>query len=470
VVRPGLAEGDRLVTSVVAALRSSADVLAGGTEPDLGAIEVAREEHRAARDRWAAEQLRAGRPVEQVLDGLDFDDTLRVVSYLAFAVGGNAITAAGASPAVGDTAVHVLRTIHTHLESPSTVLQGSLRVAIGLGLAVWVARTFDFSHSFWIVLGTIQVLRSNALGTGRTILLAVVGNAIGVVVGGLFAEVAGNHPALMWAAFPIAVFGAAYAATTIGFMLSQAAFTINLIVVFNLISPAGWQIGLVRIEDLVVGALISLVVGLLLWPQGARRELARGLGSSYRSLVAYLDQGFDRVLGFEAASAADPARQTVVRARDRADEAFDTFLTERGVGSSDQETAALLLSSANHAILAGDLLGVIAGPMGYSAAGCADGAREVRGQVRALLGTYVGLANRLSLSRATEPESRVSPGALRDAELNCLRRWQSDAEVGRGAMAVVMAGEWVQNLARLESDLEGAVDTVVEGARKPWWR
>ena len=77
----------------------------------------------------------------------------------------------------------------------------------------------------------------------------------------------------MWTAFPIAVFGAAYAATTIGFMASQAAFTINLIIVFNLISPAGWQVGLVRIEDLLVGALISLVVGVLLWPRGARREL-----------------------------------------------------------------------------------------------------------------------------------------------------------------------------------------------------
>jgi uncharacterized membrane protein YccC len=273
VVRPGLAEGDRLVAAVVAALRSSADVLTGGAEPDLQAIEVAREEHRAARDRWAAEQLRAGRPAEQVLDGLDFEDTLRVVSYLAFAVGGNAITAAGARPEVGDSAVHVLQTIRTHLESPSTVLQGSLRVAIGLALAVWVARAFDFSHSFWIVLGTIQVLRSNALGTGRTVLLAVAGNAIGVVIGGLFAAAAGNDPALMWAAFPIAVFGAAYAATTIGFMLSQAAFTINLIVVFNLISPAGWQIGLVRIEDLLVGALIRASTGFSGSPRRARPTL-----------------------------------------------------------------------------------------------------------------------------------------------------------------------------------------------------
>jgi hypothetical protein len=37
-------------------------------------------------------------------------------------------------------------------------------------------------------------------------------------------------------------------------------------------------------------------------------------------------------------------------------------------------------------------------------------------------------------------------------------------------MAVVMAGEWVQNLARLETDLEEAVGTVVEAGRKPWWR
>src|SRR5260370_2351191 len=110
----------------------------------------------------------------------------------------------------------------------------------------------------------------------------------------------------MCAALQIVVFGAAYAATTIGFMLSQAAFTINLIVVFNLISPAGWQIGLVRIEDLLVGALISLVVGLLLWPQGARRELARGFGSSYRGLAASLDQGFDPVLRSAAARPADP--------------------------------------------------------------------------------------------------------------------------------------------------------------------
>ena len=469
-VRPGLAESDRLAASVTAALRASADVLMGGGPPDVHAIDVARIEHRAALDRWAAEQLRANRNNEEVLDGLDFDDTLRVVSYVTFVLGGNAIIAAGAQSDLVDTAAHILRTVRAHLEAPSTVLQDSLRIAIGLAIAVFLARSLGISHAFWVVLGTIQVLRSTALGTGRTVVLAVAGNAIGVVIGGLFALVAGNHPAIMWAAFPIAVFGAAYAATTIGFMVSQAAFTINLIIVFNLISPAGWQVGIVRIEDLLIGALISLLVGVLLWPGGARRELARALAGVYRGLIDYLDHGFDRVLGFSPAGGMDPARQAVVRARDRADAAFDTFLTERGGGAFDQDTATFLLSSANHALLAGDLLEVISGVMGYQAGTCADGAQEVDDQVGTLLAAYRRLADVLTLSPGTGGREDVSPSALRQAELGCLRRWQSDASVGRGAMAVVMAGEWVQNLARLETDLEGAVSTAADTARKPWWR
>jgi hypothetical protein len=87
-----------------------------------------------------------------------------------------------------------------------------------------------------------------------------------------------------------------------------------------------------------------------------------------------------------------------------------------------------------------------------------------------LLGAYRGLADRLDLSPASDPGSRVSLTALRQAELGCLGRWQKDAEVGKGAIAVVMASEWVQDLTRLEADLEEAAGAAVEAAQKPWWR
>src|SRR6202011_5080132 len=56
-VRPCIAEGDRLAAVIVSALRGSADVLTGGAPPALRAVDEARDLHRAALDRWAAEHL-----------------------------------------------------------------------------------------------------------------------------------------------------------------------------------------------------------------------------------------------------------------------------------------------------------------------------------------------------------------------------------------------------------------------------
>ena len=481
---PGIEEGDLLTATVVAAFRGSANVLIGGAPPDLRAVDEARTRHRTALDRWAAEQLRAGRPADEVLDGLDVDHTLRVVSYLAITLGTNAIIAAGGRPDIdvalpaaaprregaGGVVVRVLRTIRTHLLPTSTVLQNSLRVGVGLALAVLIARLLGLSHSFWVVLGTSQVLRSTALGTGRSTVTAIAGNVVGVVIGGLFALLAGNHAAVMWAALPVVIFGAAYAATAIGFGASQAAFTINLIVVFNLISPAGWQIGLVRIEDLAVGAGISLVVGLLLWPRGARRELARTVAGFYRAVVAYVDLGFDDILAIDRPGLVEPVLRRAVQARDRAGEAFDAFLNDRAATKLDPQTAGFLLSSGSHLMLAGDALEVVSAGMGYRAAGCPDGARIVHTQVRALLNGFLQLAARLNLSEVKRPREDVSLETLRRAALDCLRRWRNDERAGRGAMAVVIAGEWARNLTRLEDDLERPVLTAAEAARIPWWR
>ena len=482
--RPCLAEGDRLAAVTVAALRGSADVLTGGAAPDLRAVDEARDTHRAALDKWAAEQLRAGRPVDDVLDGLDVDHTLRVVGYIAIALGTNAVIAVGRQPdgtlslpitaprleGVRGTAIRVARTIRTHLEPTSTVIQYSLRVAVGLALAVLVARMLGLSHAFWVVLGTLQVLRSTALGTGRTTVQALIGNVIGVVIGGVFAILAGNHPLVMWAALPIAIFVAAYAATAVGFAASQAAFTINLIVIFNLISPTGWQVGLVRIEDLAVGAAISVVVGVLLWPRGARRELARSVAGFYRAVIAYLDRSFERVLGLQPPTGPDPARRSVIQAAERAGEAFDAFLNEGSAPSLDPQRAGFLLAAGNHAILAGDLLDVISTRLGYQATGCPDGARSVRAQVSILLNGFSRLADRLALEKKHRDIEPVSQRTLHAAALDCLRRWRNDESAGRGAMAVVMAGEWAQNLVRLEDDLKEPVAQAVDAARTPWWR
>ena len=82
----------------------------------------------------------------------------------------------------------------------------------------------------------------------------------------------------------------------------------------------------------------------------------------------------------------------------------------------------------------------------------------------------ITLADRLALENGRTTQERVSHEALRAAALDCLRRWRNDDRAGRGAMAVVIAAEWVENIARLEADLERPVTVAVEAARTPWWR
>ena len=484
-VRPCIEEGDRLTTAVVDALRASAAVLSGGAAPNLRAVDEARRVHREALDRWAAEQLRAGHPAEEVLDGLDVDHTLRVIAYVTMAVAGNVSIAAGGRPETGLTlpasiprregatgvAVRAGRTVRAHLEPTSSILHNSLRAAVGLTLSVLLARTLRLDHAFWVVLGTVQVLRSNALGTGQTTVQALAGSVIGFMVGGLFALVAGTNQLLMWAVLPLTVFLAAYAASAVGFLVSQSAFTLNLIIIFNLISPIGWRVGLMRIEDVAVGTAISVVVGILLWPRGARQQFARAASSFYRAAVAYVEQAFERVLGSPQTTDVDPLRRLAVRARDRASEAFDELLNERGAKPVEPQTAAFILSAGKQAMLAGDALTVIAVELGYQAGSCPEGARTTRTQARAVLVGLRRLADQLAgRADGSQAQEGVEAGSFRAGALDCLRRWRNEESAGRGAMAVVMAGEWVQNLARLEADLDQPVNTAVEAARIPWWR
>src|SRR5204863_9929549 len=87
---------------------------------------------------------------------------------------------------------------------------------------------------------------------------------------------------------PVVIVSAGLAPAAVGFATGQAAFTLTVLIIFNILRPAGWKLGLVRIEDVALGCAVSLVVGLLLWPRGAGAALARALSQAYRDSAAYL--------------------------------------------------------------------------------------------------------------------------------------------------------------------------------------
>jgi hypothetical protein len=251
----------------------------------------------------------------------------------------------------------------------------------------------------------------------------------------------------------------------------QAAFSLAVIIIFNLLAPAGWQVGLVRIEDVALGTGISVAAGLVLWPRGARRNLARATAGLYRAVAAYLDHAFGLILGLGSDSDTAEVRARAMAARTRAREAFDAFLTERGAKPLQPQTAGRLVSAGSQALMAADLIVVVATQEGYQATSCPAGEAAVEAQVRTLLAGTASVADELAgLSHDGRPAVQPSADGLRSAAVDCMRRGDTDERAARSAMAVVIAGEWVENLARLAADLDQPVSAAVEAAAIPWWR
>jgi uncharacterized membrane protein YccC len=222
-----------------------------------------------------------------------------------------------------------------HVEQHSLWLQNSLRGAIGLGLAVLIANLTGVQHAFWVVLGTLSVLRSSALSTGQNVLRGLLGTAVGFVVGAVLVALVGTNTTLLWLLLPPAVLFAGLAPAAISFAAGQAAFTLALLILFNILAPEGWHIGLVRIEDVAIGSAVSLAVGLLLWPRGAGAALGKALAEAYADSADYLAGaarfGIGRcdslALGVPAPTV--EATRAAAAAR-RLDDTFRSYLAERG--------------------------------------------------------------------------------------------------------------------------------------------
>jgi len=244
-----------------------------------------------------------------------------------------------------------------HASLRSIWFLNSLRGSLALAAAVLVADLSGVQHAFWVVLGTLSVLRTNASSTESTALRALGGTVVGFVVGALLLLGIGTSAPALWAALPIAVAVAAYAPGTLPFAFGQAAFTVVVVVLFNLLVPAGWRVGLLRIEDVAIGCLVSLVVGLLFWPRGASGLVGDDLADAFRRGAAYLTQAVDWALGTRAYP--PDAGAAAVTAGIRLDEALRGFLAEQGTKRvSKEELWMLVMASMRLRLTAYSLAGM----------------------------------------------------------------------------------------------------------------
>jgi uncharacterized membrane protein YccC len=458
------AEDAEAMAAAAAVLRASAGRLEGRDErPDFARLDAARDAvARALVQRLP--KLPSDTPAGAVPQALEPPFLIRAATYSARQVAGYALLATGAEAPELDhrdlvqpsprAALETTEQLAVeHASAGSVWFQNSVRGAAGLAVAVYIAQRTGLQHGFWVVLGTLSVLRSNALGTGWSILSALAGTAVGIVVGALLVIGIGTHEAVLWGVLPVAVLLAAYAPRAISFAAGQAGFTVVLFVLFNLIQPAGWSVGVVRVEDVAIGFAISLGVGLLFWPRGAGALLLENLASAYSRGADYvvatarqLIEGGDSDDVGRAGRAADAALH-------RLDDAFRQYLAERSPTALNSADLGALVGGASRirraALSLTSLSRMANGKTQLERCG-----ENLDRELHALQSWYVTLGYALVNNRP------VPPPHIRDAEggsrlLACVRhaaRGGDEATV-KAALVLLWASQHLDNLWRLEAHL-----------------
>jgi uncharacterized membrane protein YccC len=218
--------------------------------------------------------------------------------------------------------------VSSTLSTRSVVLQNSLRLALGLSLARLVGGLLDVENGFWVLFATLSVMRTNAVQTGASALQAVLGTLIGFAVGLPLLLAIGTSGDVYLYILPI-VTVVGLLAGSINVVWGQAGFTVLVSVLFNLVEPIGWEIGVIRLQDVVLGAAAGVVLGLAAWPRGAAGQLAQSLADAIEAcgdLVAATVQRRLRPVGVEQLShLRSHARAKALRA----DGVLAVFFTEQ---------------------------------------------------------------------------------------------------------------------------------------------
>ncbi|HVW42167.1 MAG TPA: FUSC family protein [Amycolatopsis sp.] len=341
-----------------------------------------------------------------------------------------------------------------HASLRSVWFLNSIRGALAIAAAVAVAGLTDVQHGFWVVLGTLSVLRTSAASTGATALRALFGTAIGFVVGALLLLAVGTGPTALWIALPVAVVVAGYAPGALPFWAGQAAFTVVVSVLFNLLAPAGWKIGVLRVEDVALGCAVSVVVGVLFWPRGASSVVADDLADALRAGGTYLAEAVDWALGLRAVA---PQPHVADAAGVRLDDGLRGFLAEQGSKRVAKQDLWLLVAGATRVRLTAFSLVGLPSPE----AGAGGFRTQLSEQAGRLDAWCDHLASRLD---------RTDHGAARVLEPPEYRDPRLAGATAADLACALWVGEHLRHLMERLRELVEPATAVADLRHRPWWR
>ncbi|HEY9607724.1 FUSC family protein, partial [Allocoleopsis sp.] len=239
----------------------------------------------------------------------------------------------------------ILEPIRDNLTFHSVLFRHALRLAIVATIAEVLASILHISTGYWITLTAVVALKPNYGGTSQTTLQRVLGTVLGGIIGIAIVTLIHNSWAIGGCLLLIIV--TAVAVRPLSFSLFTTLFTPAIILLVNVTSHGGWQIGVLRIVDSLAGGLLALLGSYLLFPRWERQQLPAQLATTIRATLAYFQQASANYLNPNQDSSAEllakERRQAALENANAAAAAQRLFSEPRHVQGDVEPIATLIL-------------------------------------------------------------------------------------------------------------------------------
>ncbi|SFW49759.1 FUSC family protein [Amycolatopsis australiensis] len=202
----------------------------------------------------------------------------------------------------------------------------ALRLTLCVAIAEVVGLLVPFERSYWITL-TVGIVLKPDFGSvfGRAVLRGI-GTLVGVGVGAAVLG-AGGHGWLLVAL--IAIFAGGVAVGKVRNYGILSAFVTPLIILqMDLANSGSWSVVLARLVDTVLGCVIVLVFGYLLWPGSRRPQVGGRLADGLDAVAKYVRAALVEASSGDARLARSRARRGAYRALADLRTAFQQVVVE----------------------------------------------------------------------------------------------------------------------------------------------
>ncbi|MFN6461728.1 MAG: FUSC family protein [Nostoc sp. DedVER02] len=200
----------------------------------------------------------------------------------------SSITQRDITPPAQSEPTTIIDTLRQNFTFESVLFRHALRLALIVTFAELLASVLPIPRGYWITLTALVALKPNFGGTSETTVQRVIGTILGGIIGISLILLLKNSLAIA-VCFLLLVF-VAMSVRSLSYSIFIILLTPAIILLLNLIKAGGWEVGVLRIVDSLIGGVLALLGSYLLFPTWERQQLPAQLEKTIRANLAYFQQ------------------------------------------------------------------------------------------------------------------------------------------------------------------------------------